>query len=222
MAGLDAFVIYRVVVGSRAFGLDIEESDTDRRGIYLPPADLQWSMQPLPEQLENDAEQEVYWELGKFLRLALKNDPNILECLWSPLVEHATPLAEELLAMRESFLSKLVYQTYNGYVFSQFRKLEQDIRTRGAVKWKHPMHLVRLLLSAITIVREGRVPVRVESHRDELMAIRRGELSWMEIDRWRIALQRELEDAMATTKLPDRPDAERADAFLIRARRSMV
>src|SRR5262245_15396384 len=30
-------VIYRCVVGSRAYGLDHDESDTDRRGIYLPP-----------------------------------------------------------------------------------------------------------------------------------------------------------------------------------------
>ncbi|MEP7343261.1 MAG: nucleotidyltransferase domain-containing protein, partial [Acidobacteriota bacterium] len=101
-------VIYRCVVGSRAFGLDSEESDTDRRGIYLPPADLHWSLYGVPEQLENDATQECYWELQKFLILALKANPNILECLWTPLVETATPVAQELLAMRESFLSKLV------------------------------------------------------------------------------------------------------------------
>src|ERR1700712_5404375 len=33
-------VIYRCVVGSRAYGLDDAESDTDRRGVYLPPAEL--------------------------------------------------------------------------------------------------------------------------------------------------------------------------------------
>lgn len=222
MSDLDAFLIYRVVVGSRAFGLETGDSDTDRRGIYLPPADRHWSMLPLPEQLENDAEQSVYWELGKFLRLALKSDPNMLECLWSPLVEHATDLAQELVGMREIFLSKLVYQTYSGYSISQFKRLEQDLRTRNEIKWKHPMHLVRLLLSAITILREGRVPVRVESHREELMAIRAGEWSWPQINQWRLDLQRQLDAAFAATKLPDRPDFDRADAFLIRARRSMV
>ncbi|MGH9798758.1 MAG: DNA polymerase beta superfamily protein, partial [Blastocatellia bacterium] len=76
------FVIYRCVVGSRAFGLDTEDSDADRRGIYLPPAELHWSLYGVPEQLENDATQECYWELQKFLILALKANPNILECLW--------------------------------------------------------------------------------------------------------------------------------------------
>ena len=37
-------VIYRCVVGSRAYGLDEEASDTDRRGIYLPPAEMHWSL----------------------------------------------------------------------------------------------------------------------------------------------------------------------------------
>jgi hypothetical protein len=52
----------------------------------------------------------------------------VLECLWSPLVEHATPLARELLALRGAFLSKLAYATYNGYVLSQFKKIEQGLR----------------------------------------------------------------------------------------------
>src|SRR5688572_4545881 len=64
-------VILRCVVGSRAYGLSDESSDTDYRGIYLPPADLHWSLFGVPEQIEDDATQEVYWEIGKFLILAL-------------------------------------------------------------------------------------------------------------------------------------------------------
>ena len=66
-------------------------------------------------------------------------------------VEHKTPLADELLQIRASFLSRLVYQTYNGYVMSQFKKMQTDIRNQGRVKWKHVMHLIRLLISGITI-----------------------------------------------------------------------
>ena len=127
-------VIYRCVVGSRAYGLDDGQSDTDRRGVYLPPAEVHWSLFGVPEQLENDDTQETYWELQKFLTLALKANPNVLECLYTPLVEHATALAREMLDMRQAFLSKMVYQTYNGYVLSQFKKLQGDIRNRGAVK----------------------------------------------------------------------------------------
>jgi hypothetical protein len=216
------FVIYRCVVGSQAFGLAGEDSDIDRRGIYLPPADLQWSLYGAPEQLENEATQECYWELQKFLILALKANPNILECLYTPMVETAAPVAQELLAMREIFLSKLVYQTYNGYVMSQFKKLEQDLRSTGAIKWKHAMHLIRLLMSGVTVLKEGFAPVNVAENRDLLLAIKRGEMEWDEVNRLRLDLHKRIDEAFAGTRLPERPDYERANAFLIKARRAMV
>ena len=188
-------VIYRCVVGSRAYGLDDADSDTDRRGIYLPPAELHWSLYGVPEQLENEATQEAYWEIQKFIVLALKANPNVLECLYTPLVETKTPLAEELLQMRSLFLSRLVYQTYNGYVMSQFKKMQADIRNQGQVKWKHVMHLIRLLLSGIVVLREGYVPVRVDQHREQLLAIKRGEIPWSEVEQWRLSLHREFEAA---------------------------
>ena len=47
--GLNRFVILRSVVGSRAYGLATADSDTDRRGVYLPPAELHWSLYGVPE-----------------------------------------------------------------------------------------------------------------------------------------------------------------------------
>lgn len=216
------FVIYRCVVGSQAYGLSHEDSDVDRRGIYLPPADLHWSLYGVPEQLENAAAEEVYWELQKFLVLALKANPNVLECLYSPLIETKTELAEDLLSRRDAFLSKLVYQTYNGYVLSQFKRLEQDLRASGAIKWKHAMHLIRLLLSGITVLRDGFVPLSVESHRDQLLSIRRGEMDWELVNAWRLNLHQEFEAAYAMTALPDSPDYRTVNDFLLRARRSMA
>ncbi len=161
---LNERIIYRCVIGSRAYGLEDDQSDTDRRGFYLPPAELHWSLYGVPEQLENEETQEAYWELQKFIVLALKANPNVLECLYSPIVEFATPLAEELLAMRHSFLSKLVFQTYSGYVASQFKKMQTDIRNQGRVKWKHVMHLIRLLISGIDVLREERSLSKLVKH----------------------------------------------------------
>lgn len=217
---LNPYVIYRCVVGSRAYGLDNENSDTDRRGIYLPPAELHWSLSGVPEQLENAENQECYWELKKFIDLALRANPNVLECLYTPLIEHATPLAHELLAMRQAFLSRLAYQTFNGYVLSQFKKLEQDLRAKGAIRWKHVMHMMRLLLSGITLLRDGELPVEVGAHRERLLAIREGQVAWDEVESWRHQLHQELDEAYRATALPPRPDYEAANAFLIRARQN--
>lgn len=215
-------MIYRCVIGSRAYGLETAESDHDRRGIYLPPAEMHWSLFGLPEQLENDATQECDWELQKFLTLALKANPNVLEVLYSPIVEHASPIAQEMLSLRSAFLSKLVYQTYNGYVLSQFKKLEADLRNHGQIKSKHAMHLIRLLLAGITILRDGVVPVRVDEHRDRLLAIRHEQIPWQEINDWRLQLHHQFEQAFAVTTLPDRPDYAAVNSLLLRARRSMT
>lgn len=221
-SGLYERVIFRCVIGSRAYGLEDEASDTDRRGVYLPPADLHWSLFGVPEQLENDRSQEVYWELQKFMMLALKANPNVLECLYSPIVESVTPLGEELLAMREAFLSRLVFQTYSGYVASQFKKMQTDIRNQGRVKWKHVMHLIRLLLSGTHVLHEGFVAVEVGDHRERLLTIKRGEMPFAEADAWRMELQKDFEFAFQSTRLPDRPDYERANAFLVDARRRAI
>jgi predicted nucleotidyltransferase len=216
------YVQLRVVVGSRAFGLDTDDSDTDRRGFWLPPAEQQWSLWGVPEQLENDGTQETYWELQKFLTLALKANPNVLEVLYSPLVEYASALALELLEMRSAFLSTLVYQTYNGYVMSQFKRLEADLRNHGEIRWKHAMHLLRLLLSGISVLKEGEVLVNVGEHRDTLLAVKRGELPWDELNSWRIDLHHQFDAAVQTSRLPERPDYARVNAFLIRARTTML
>lgn len=212
-------VIFRCVIGSRAYGLDDDQSDIDYRGIFLPPAELHWSLYGVPSQIECDETQEQYWELQRFIVLALKANPSVLECLYTPLVEKTTPLAEELLKIRESFLSRLVYQTYNGYVTSQFKKMQASLRNQGRVKPKHVMHLIRLLISGVSVLRDGFVPVRVEQHREQLLAIKRGEMLWQETEKWRLSLHAEFARALGETRLPERPDYERANALLVKARR---
>lgn len=216
---LESVIIYRCVMGSQAYGLETGESDVDRRGIYLSPAELQWSLFGAPEQFEDNAAQAVYWELQKFLIMALRANPNILECLYSPLVEKTTPLADELLAMRQRFLSQMIFQTFNGYALSQFKKIEQDLRNQGEVRWKHAMHLLRLLITGAATLREQRVPVRVESHRERLLAVKAGTVPWAEVNAWRRELHGDFERALSETKLPERPDYEKANEFLLKARR---
>ena len=215
---LHRFVVYRCVVGSTAYGLNHEGSDVDRRGFYLPPANRHWALAGVPAQLETDQE-ECYWEIEKFIRLGLKANPNILECLYSPLVETCTPLAGELIEIRDIFLSRHIHRTYNSYVLSQFNKLEQDLRNRQGLRWKHVMHLIRLLLSGAAVLDGGFVPLLVGEHRERLLAIRRGEVPWEEVEEWRLKLHRELDRALETTNLPEQPGYERANEFLLRARR---
>jgi hypothetical protein len=219
---LQRHVVYRCVIGSRAYGLEHDASDTDRRGVYIAPARLHWSIYRVPEQLENDATQECYWEYEKYLRLALKANPNVLETLYSPIVEHVDPIIEPLLAKRQIFLTRMIYQTFNGYAMSQFRKIEQDVRARGEVKWKHAMHLVRLLRLGIGALRDGELRLNVGGDRDQLLSIKRGEWGWEQVDALRLDLHRAFEAAYVASTLPERPDYGQANELLVDARRVMA
>ncbi|MFE2475389.1 DNA polymerase beta superfamily protein [Streptomyces sp. NPDC059389] len=212
--------IYACVMGSRAFGLATEASDTDRRGVYLAPTPLFWRFEKPPTHVEGPREEEFSWELERFCELALRANPNILECLHSPLVERLTPPGEELLSLREAFLSRRAHTTFTGYAVSQHAKLLADVRIHGAPRWKHAMHLLRLLLSCRDLLRTGRLTIDAAEHRDRLLAVRRGELTWPEVDTWMTRLHEESDTALATTALPAEPDRARVEDFLLRTRRA--
>ena len=223
-AGADLFshVIYRCVVGSRAFGLDEEGSDVDTRGIFLPPARLHWSLVGVPGAIEKPETDECYWELERFLVLALKANPNILECLFTPQIEHCTAIARQLLDLRRVFLSRFIHKTYNGYVLSQFKKLQKTLNEEGVIKWKHAMHLIRLLISATNALRTGELQLDAGEHRSRLLAIKHGEVPWDEVEGWRLSLQKDFDASIGQSPLPERPDYEKVNAFLLDARRQMV
>ncbi|MEK6238196.1 MAG: nucleotidyltransferase domain-containing protein, partial [Planctomycetales bacterium] len=218
------YVFYQCQVGSKAFGLADESSDDDLRGIYLPPAELHWSMYRLPEQLEFDQgdQDEVYWELEKFLKLALKANPSILETLWTPLVLQSNEIAEELRDLREAFLSKHVYKTYSGYALSQFRRMANAYEKTQRYKPKHAMHLIRLMRSGIFALQTGEIRIDVGEHREDLLRVKAGELSFEEVRAEAHRLIEEFQAAFESTQLPDQPDFARADDFLIRSRRKMT
>ena len=139
-------VIYRCIVGSRAFGLDHDESDTDRRGIYLPPAELQWSLYGVPEQIDREIAGAV---LGapevsracaqgesKRARMPLHADGRI-DCPW----------AKNCWRCDHRFFRGWCSRLTTATSPRSSRKCRPTCATRASVKWKHVMHLIRLLLS---------------------------------------------------------------------------
>ncbi|MER5554317.1 nucleotidyltransferase domain-containing protein [Streptomyces sp. NPDC002793] len=211
--------VYSCVMGSRAFGLATDDSDTDRRGVFLAPTPSFWGFTKPPTHVEGPADEQFSWELERFCELALRADPNALECLHSPLVEHVDTTGRELLALRGSFLSRRAHGTFVRYAMGQRRKLEADVRVHGAPRWKHAMHLLRLLASGRDLLRTGELRIEVDDAREGLLAVKRGEVPWAEVERRMTRLAEENDEAASRSPLPPEPDRERVEAFLIRARR---
>ncbi|WP_217141539.1 DNA polymerase beta superfamily protein [Streptomyces sp. AC627_RSS907] len=210
--------IYACVMGSRAFGLATEDSDTDRRGVFLAPTPLFWRFEKPPTHVEGPAQEQFSWELERFCELALRGNPNILECLHSPLVEHADDTGRELLALRGAFLSRRAHETFSGYALGRRRKLDAAVRAHGAPRWKHAMHLLRLLTSARDLLRTGTLTIDVGDRRESLLAVKRGEVPWPEVVSRMARLAREGEEAVRRSPLPVEPDRRRVEDFLVRVR----
>jgi len=75
------------------------------------------------EQVNNETNDIVYYELKRFMELLGKNNPNILEMLNVPnkCLLHKDKLMEKL--QPELFLSKLCEKTFANYAFTQIKKL---------------------------------------------------------------------------------------------------
>lgn len=212
--------VYACVTGSRAFGLATEGSDTDRRGVFLAPTPLFWRFEKPPTHVEGPAEEQFSWELERFCELALRANPNILECLHSPLVEYADATGHELLRLRGAFLSRRVHESFTRYALGQRRKLEADVRGHGAPRWKHAMHLLRLLTSVRDLLRTGTLTLDVGEQREPLLAVRRGEVPWPRIETWMTRLAEEAGEALVRSPLPAEPDRRLVEDFLARTRRA--
>ena len=114
-------IIFECVAGSRLYGLATKDSDTDIRGVFILPKSKYYSLDYI-EQVSNETNDVVYYELNKFVSLCLKNNPNFMELLYVPeelvLLEH--PIFKELKNIM--FVSKLCASTYVNYAYTQIKK----------------------------------------------------------------------------------------------------
>jgi predicted nucleotidyltransferase len=117
----NGLLIFETITGSRAYGLDTATSDTDIRGVYVVPKPMFYSLD-YPEQISNDTNDIVYYELRRFMELLSKNNPNIMEMLG--VSDQCVLVRHEVMDMikPEMFLSKLCEKTFANYAFTQIKK----------------------------------------------------------------------------------------------------
>ncbi|MBK7566987.1 MAG: nucleotidyltransferase domain-containing protein [Bacteroidetes bacterium] len=114
-------IIFECISGSRAYNLDTQHSDTDIRGVFILPKDQFYGLEQV-DQINNDTNDIVYYELKKFIELLKRNNPNILELVNMPAkyIIYKHPLFD--LIKPEMFLSKLCEQSFVNYAYTQIKK----------------------------------------------------------------------------------------------------
>ncbi len=132
-------LLMAMLAGSHCYGLSTPQSDVDVRCIHIAHTDRLLGLSGLNDSAstlqmsveEGDDCDVVSQEVGKFCRLALQCNPNIVEMLFAPMdvVFFARPEYVSLRDLRFSFLStKTAQDAYLGYSRSQ---LERLLRKQG-------------------------------------------------------------------------------------------
>lgn len=222
-------LIFRTLAGSRLYGIHNDDSDYDYLGCCIEPKSHVIGLQSFEQWVKGDATETIY-SLRKLCRLMLKGNPTVTELLWSPerfwTIKH--PLGISLVEMRSKFLSKRTLRSYLGYMNEQIARLkgergQKNIKRADLVELygydtKYASHIIRLAIQATVLGRTGRIQLPLdEKHRAICIAIRNG--------RWKLEHvlilvdnhRREIEKLISTSHLPDDPDVEGVERWLIDA-----
>jgi predicted nucleotidyltransferase len=143
MNWLNENTIYVTLHGSQAYGLANEFSDTDVKGICIPPREVEYHLYHRFEQAENSPDLEkklehlknpknpkfesTIYSLRKFFLLAAEVNPNIIELLWTDPKHHFIskfPM-DKIIENRNLFLSNKARYTFAGYAVAQAKKIER-------------------------------------------------------------------------------------------------
>nr|WP_239565447.1 nucleotidyltransferase domain-containing protein [Brevibacillus fulvus] len=209
-------LISLVLAGSHGYGMATETSDIDLRGIAYPPPEAVFGLQTY-EQTTLAEPDTVIYSLPKFVRLAMKGNPTLLEMLFAE-TEHwliCTEEGERLRAHRHLFLSKRVFYSFGGYAYKHLQKLSaQADNPSASYHGKDASHLIRLLQCGIELLQEGALRVKRENAA-ELLSIRQGQWKLTDLLAYAQSLYDQLQAAHANTRLPDQPDSATIERLLM-------
>jgi predicted nucleotidyltransferase len=211
--------------GSKAYGIDVEGSDDDFVGVFVPALRDFLSLRGYgPETHAGNDPDFTLHEIGKFCRLALKGNPAILETLWNPNLLHRTKVGEELLRLKRSFLHRESLDVYVDYAEAQLKKMVKGkgLHAKGGTyNGKYGAHLIRLIHSGLDLAETGEVTVRVSPKLAEtLLEIRSGKRSMEQVLSMARPLLDKLKGLTRENSLPARADEDRINEFVVEARSS--
>ena len=123
--------IYLTKHGSHCYGTNRPDSDLDLRGICIPPKKYYFgALNGFEQSISNAPVDITVFALNKFIKLAMDNNPNALEIIFTNPEDQlfVSPVGQSLLDIRDSFLSKKARFTLAGYARSQLKRIHTHRR----------------------------------------------------------------------------------------------
>ena len=171
----------------------------------------------------------------------IPNMPNVFGLYYSEIIpyrgimnkEDANDVALSAVPKGEEQLA-LLYFNKNGYsnYCKEYKEYWDWVNKRNESRYestlnhgksydaKNMMHTFRLLEMAIEIAKEGTILVK-RPNRDFLLSIKRGEFEFDYLEQLAAEKQLEMEEAFASSKLPNEPNKKLINELLVEAREQM-
>jgi hypothetical protein len=242
--------ILRTQVGSGVHGTAIEGTDDrDEMGVCVEPPEFVIGLRRFEQYIHRSAEERtgvlntpsgpgdldlVVYSLKKWLRLALQGNPTVLLPLFAP--EHeivsVTDLGRDLRDNADMIVSRLAGRRFIGYLHSQRRRMvdgtvakrvnRPELVARHGYDTKYASHMVRLGVQGVELLETGRITLPMpEPWLTWIRDLRQGRHAQQEAMDAAESLEARLEELIASSELPERPDHARADKWLVEAYESV-
>ena len=214
--------ILRGTVGSRAHGTALDDvDDRDEMGVYVPSPIIALGLSEVEHYIyrtrangersqPGDLDLSLYG-LRKFVMLAVKGNPSVLQLLFLPTYAVKTDVGEALIQMRDFFITQRTGRAFLGYMNEQMRRLKGEIGQKDVKRpelveahgydTKYAGHAIRLGLQGDALCRDGEIPMPLpEAQAADVIAIRRGEWPLDDVVRFASVIENSLQHQV--TKLP--------------------
>lgn len=126
-----------VIRGSQAYGTNLPTSDIDYAGVYIQSQEDIYGTR-YKEQINDDKNDTVFYEIRRFLELVASNNPTILELLNTPddCIIYKHPLFDSILEHKDSFITKVCAKSFGGYAIQQIKKAKGQDKKQNWEKEK--------------------------------------------------------------------------------------
>jgi predicted nucleotidyltransferase len=213
-------VIFKVLTGSRLYGLDLPTSDYDIKAIALPSKEDLLGMEDTAREHWDDVSIDppgdvVVYSITKFLKLFMTGNPTVTELIFVDPQFYLMPSSSVWMDMvafcKNRLISDKAISSYRGYLYDQYNRVKSR-KAQNNREWmiekygfdiKCASHVFRLANQGAELIVHGTChPTMIGFTRDVCMSIKKGEKTYDEtINLLDIALQH-FEKSIVLSKLP--------------------
>lgn len=129
--------LFIAIRGSQAYGTQLPTSDIDYAGVYIQSqTDIYGNR--YKDQINDDKNDTVFYEIKRFLELVASNNPTILELMNTPedCIIYKHPLYDLILEKKNEFITKVCAKSFGGYGIQQIKKAKGQDKKQNWEKEK--------------------------------------------------------------------------------------